>query len=96
MLPEEDYLAMTQVFKVLGDPSRVKIINALLGVKRPVHDIAEIVDSTPSAVSHQLRILRQLSLVKHEREGQITYYFLGDEHIERLFKLCLEHIRDLK
>lgn len=96
MLPKKDYLAMSYVFKVLGDSSRLKIVSALLGVKRPVHDIAEIIGSTQSSVSHQLRVLRQLNLVKHEKEGQIIYYSLSDKHIEELFKLCLKHIKDLK
>lgn len=96
MLSKSDYFEMSLVFKILGDQSRLKIVSALMEAKRPVHDIAEIIGSTPSAVSHQLRIMRQLSLVKYEKEGQIIYYSLGDKHIEELFKLCLEHIRDLK
>jgi len=83
---------LAETFRVLGDPTRVKIIYALSQKELCVCDIAAIVSVNQSAVSHQLRILRNLRLVKFRKEGKIVYYSIDDEHILNLFNEGLEHI----
>lgn len=83
---------LSEVFRTLGDPTRVKIVSALLESELCVLDIAAVAGVSQSAVSHQLRVLRQQRLVKHRREGQLVYYSLDDEHIERLLSDALDHI----
>ena len=85
-------LALT--YKVLGDPNRLKIVMALRKVEMCVCDLAAFTGLTDSAVSHQLRRLKDLALVKSRREGQIIYYSLDDEHVERLLTIGLEHISE--
>ena len=87
---ELDRLALT--YKVLGDPNRLKIVMALRKVEMCVCDLAAFTGLTDSAVSHQMRRLKDLALVKSRREGQIIYYALDDEHVERLLAIGLEHI----
>lgn len=88
------YLAET--FKVLGDPTRTKIIYALCHEKELcVCDIANILSATKSAISHQLRVLRNMKLVKYRKEGKIVYYSLDDDHIRSLFDEGLRHVEDL-
>ena len=89
---ELDRLALT--YKVLGDPNRLKIVMALRNVEMCVCDLAAFTGLTDSAVSHQLRRLKDLALVKSRREGQIIYYSLDDDHVEELLKVGLEHLRD--
>ena len=89
---ELDRLALT--YKVLGDPNRLKIVMALRIVEMCVCDLAAFTGLTDSAVSHQLRRLKDLALVKSRREGQIIYYSLDDEHVERLLAIGLEHINE--
>ena len=85
---------LANVFKVLGDPSRVKIIYALLQSELCVGDISYIVGISQSAVSHQLRVLRDSRLVKSRREGQLIHYSLDDHHVINLLSECLEHIEE--
>ena len=87
-----DRLALT--YKVLGDPNRLKIVMALRHVEMCVCDLAAFTGLTDSAVSHQLRRLKDLALVKNRREGQIIYYSLEDEHVERILTIGLEHINE--
>ena len=89
---ELDRLALT--YKVLGDPNRLKIVMALRNVEMCVCDLAAFTGLTDSAVSHQLRRLKDLALVKNRREGQIIYYSLDDEHVERILTIGLEHINE--
>ena len=89
---ELDRLSLT--YKVLGDPSRLKIVMALRNVEMCVCDLAAFTGLTDSAVSHQLRRLKDLALVKSRREGQIIYYALDDEHVKRLLTIGLEHINE--
>jgi DNA-binding transcriptional ArsR family regulator len=89
---ELDRLALT--YKVLGDPNRLKIVMALRNVEMCVCDLAAFTGLTDSAVSHQLRRLKDLALVKSRREGQIIYYSLDDEHVKRLLVIGLEHINE--
>jgi len=89
---ELDRLSLT--YKVLGDPNRLKIVMALRKVEMCVCDLAAFTGLTDSAVSHQLRRLKDLALVKSRREGQIIYYSLDDEHVERLLTIGLAHLRE--
>ena len=89
---ELDRLSLT--YRILGDPNRLKIIMALKNVEMCVCDLAAFTGLTDSAVSHQLRRLKDLALVKSRRDGQIIYYALDDEHVKCLVTIGLEHVRD--
>ncbi|SJZ57903.1 ArsR/SmtB family transcription factor [Selenihalanaerobacter shriftii] len=91
-LSEDIIMKLAETFKVLGDPTRIKIINALSNVELCVCDISEHLEMSSSAVSHQLRVLRNLNLVKYRKEGRSVYYSLDDDHILQLFSQCLEHV----
>jgi len=83
---------LAQIFAALADPTRVRIISALNGRELCVCDLAAVLGMTQSAVSHQLRLMRALGLVKNRKEGRVVYYTLDDEHVRDLFKRGLEHI----
>ncbi len=89
---ELDRLSLT--YKVLGDPNRLKIVMALKNVEMCVCDLAAFTGLTDSAVSHQLRRLKDLALVKSRRDGRIIYYSLDDEHVKRLLTIGQEHVRE--
>ncbi|WP_333803712.1 ArsR/SmtB family transcription factor [Sulfurospirillum sp.] len=92
-MPQEEKLYdLAELFKVFGDTTRVKIISALFEAEMCVCDIAELLGMTQSAISHQLRVLRQARLVKHRKEGKVVFYSLDDEHIKSIFNQGLEHI----
>lgn len=94
-MPNDDILFdMAELFKVFGDSTRIKIISALLESELCVGDIAEIANSTQSAISHQLRVLKQAKLVKTRKEGKTVYYSLADEHVQKLYKIGKEHIEE--
>jgi ArsR family transcriptional regulator len=94
-LPNEELLLdLADLFKVFGDSTRVKIISALLHSEMCVCDIAALLGMTKSAISHQLRELRQSKLVKYRREGKVVYYSLDDEHVETLFNQGLTHVSE--
>lgn len=86
---------LSQIFKALGDPTRLKIIELLSYGELCVFDIAETLKMTQSAISHQLRTLRNLRLVKYRKEGKQVIYSLDDEHVLRLFEQGLEHVNHL-
>lgn len=85
---------LCQTFKALGDVSRLKILWALDHQEMCVCDLAALLGITESAVSHQLRLLRTLRLVRNRREGTILYYKLADNHISELVRIALEHVRE--
>ena len=89
---EEKLYDLAELFKVFGDTTRVKIISALFEAELCVCDIAELLTMSPSAISHQLRVLRQARLVKHRKEGKVVFYSLDDEHIKHIFNEGLTHI----
>jgi len=93
MLPESVVTGLAEIFKALGDPTRVRILYALSGQALCVCDLAELLEMTPSAVSHQLRLLRHLRLVKPSKQGRMVYYSLDDDHVVDLFQRGLEHVR---
>lgn len=91
-----DGLTATQVaefFKALGDPTRVRILSALAVGELCVCDLAATLGMSQSAISHQLRMLRQLHLVRRRKEGQVVYYAIDDEHVSSLFREGLDHVR---
>ena len=92
MLEKNTLLNIAEVFKLLGDPTRVEIIYALSHHELCVCDISAVLGISQSAVSHQLRLLRSARLVKYRKEGKIVYYSLDDSHITNLFNECLDHI----
>jgi len=90
---QEDIMQMADIFKALSDPSRLKIVLALLNQEHCVCDIAVLCNQTDSAISHQLRILRTLKIVKNRREGKTIYYSLADDHVISLIHMSLDHVR---
>lgn len=96
IMPEDGLIYdLAELFKVFADSTRMKIIYALMEDELCVCDIAAIVGTTQSAISHQLRILKQSKLVKHRKEGKVVYYSLDDEHISEIVKKGREHIEEL-
>ncbi len=83
---------LAQTFKALSDPTRVRIISALMGCELCVHELAAALEMTHSAISHQLATLREMRLVKFRKEGRYVFYTLDDEHIHGLFRQGLDHI----
>ncbi len=94
MLADEEAVSLSETFSVLADPTRTKIIYALSKEELCVCDIANILGNSISAVSHQLRILRNMRLVKFRKEAKRVYYSLDDKHINRLLKEGLKHVRE--
>jgi DNA-binding transcriptional ArsR family regulator len=93
-MPAEDLVTrVTDIFKVLNDPTRVRIVFALSKADLCVCDLASLVGLSISAVSHQLRLLRSLGLVKYRKEGRLAYYSLTDQHTRRLLSDVLEHLQ---
>jgi DNA-binding transcriptional ArsR family regulator len=94
LLDHELVASLADTFKVLGDPTRIRILDALSRAELCVSDIADLLDLTESAVSHQLRVLRTTRLVRQRRAGQLIFYTLDDQHIVRLFAQGLEHVQE--
>ena len=94
LLGERAVIALAETFKVLGDMTRVRILDALSRAELCVCDIARLLGLTESAVSHQLRLLRGMRLVRARRAGRMVFYSLDDQHIVRLFKQGLEHVQE--
>lgn len=93
--PESAIRKTAELFGVLSDPTRVRIILALSRTELCVGDLAQVVGASDSAVSHQLRTLRNLGLVEYRKEGKLALYSLCDEHLERILKESLEHVKEL-
>lgn len=94
-MPEEDELYdLSDFFKVLGDSTRIRIMWALDESEMCVCDLAVLLNMTKSAISHQLRSLRNADLVKFRREGKVVFYSLKDDHVKAIFEMGLEHIRE--
>ena len=86
--------ALADTFRVLGDPTRVRILDALSGGELCVCDIASVVNISESAASHQLRLLRGMRLVRHRRDGRQVFYAIDDHHIIELLKQALTHVEE--
>ena len=95
MPSDELIFDVAELFKVFGDSTRMKIICALLEEELCVCDIAAITNTTQSAISHQLRVLKQAKLVKYRKEGKVVYYSLDDEHVREIFMKGREHIEEV-
>ena len=92
-LPNEDSLYdLAELFKVFGDSTRIRILSCLKVSELCVNDISEALNMTLSAVSHQLRILKNAKLIKARKQGKEVYYSFDDDHISTIFKYGLEHI----
>ena len=92
-MPTEDQISsLSDFFKILGDPTRMKILWALDGAELCVCDLAVELNMTKSAISHQLNSLRAAKLVKYRREGKNVYYNLDDEHVNEIIEVALDHI----
>jgi len=92
-MPDDDLLYdMADLFRVFGDSTRVKIIYVLFESEMCVCDIATILNMNQSAISHQLRVLKDARLVKYRRDGKTIYYSLDDEHVKQLFDQAMAHL----
>ncbi len=91
---DEEIYDLSELFKVLGDQTRTKILTVLEIHELCVNDIASALNMTKSAVSHQLRILRQSRLIKSRRDGKEIIYSLDDNHVSQLFECALIHIKE--
>lgn len=83
---------MSNFFKILGEPTRIKILNTLDNNEMCVCDIANVLNMTKSTISHQLNILRINNIVKYKKVGKEVYYTLDDEHVKKVFEIALSHI----
>ena len=94
-MPEANHLhALVDTFKVLSNPTRLKIVHALLDEELCVCDLATLLNVNESAISRELRVLRTMRLVKHDRVGKRVYYALDDDHVRQIFAAGLEHVRE--
>jgi len=89
----EDFVQASELFKVLGDATRLRILDALSGGELRVQEIASRLDMTQSAISHQLHTLKDHRVLKARREGRWIYYSIDDAHVKELFEQGMEHIR---
>ncbi|MDE5926480.1 MAG: metalloregulator ArsR/SmtB family transcription factor [Helicobacter sp.] len=95
-IPQEELLYdLAELFKIFGDSSRIRILSLLQIDKLCVGEISYLLNLSPSAVSHQLRILRQARLVRYQKIGKEVFYSLDDDHIEKIFNQGLEHIQEM-
>ena len=97
LLPKPHILgSLADIFKTLGDKTRLKIVFALSACELCVCDIAAVCNLSESAASHQLKILRMLKIVKFRKEGKIVYYRLADEHVNSIIKQSIDHVSEYK
>ncbi len=94
MPPEENLYDLAELFKVFGDTTRIKILCALFEAEMCVCDIAALLNMTQSAISHQLRALKQARLVKYRKDGKVVFYSLDDDHVQSIFGLGLAHVNE--
>lgn len=95
LLNDDKVIDLSELFKIFGDSTRIKIINILLEEELCVNDISKRINVTQSAVSHQLRILKSSKLVKYRKEANSIYYSLADDHVKKIFELGCEHINEI-
>ena len=94
LLGEASVAALAETFRALGDTTRVRMLDALSRAELCVQDLADLLGLTQSAVSHQLRLLRAMRLVRTRRDGRLIYYALDDDHIVKLFEQGQEHVEE--
>ncbi len=95
LLDDDKIIDLSELFKIFGDSTRIKIIEVLINNELSVGAIANKIDISQSAVSHQLRILKSSKLVKYKKIGKEVYYSIADDHVEKIFMLGFEHINEL-
>ena len=95
LLNDDKVIDISELFKIFGDSTRIKIINVLINHELCVGDIADKINVSQSAVSHQLRILKANKLVKYHKVGNMIYYSLDDDHVKKIFELGCEHIDEI-
>ena len=92
-MPQEEVLYdLAELFKVFGDSTRIRILYVLFETEMCVYDLSKILNVTQSAISHQLRVLRQARLVTYRKDGKTAYYSLNDDHVECLVRMGMEHV----
>ena len=92
-MPEEELLYdLAELFRIFADSTRIKILYVLFEAEMCVCDIAELLGMTQSAISHQLRLLKQAKLVKFRREGKTVFYSLADDHVRTIIGMGMEHL----
>ncbi len=92
-MPDEETLCdLAELFRIFGDSTRIKILYVLFEAEMCVCDIAELLHMTQSAISHQLRVLKQSKLVKFRREGKTIFYSLADDHVRTIIGMGMEHL----
>ena len=94
VLSDDEYLDLSDLFKMFADSTRVRILYALENGELCVCDLANLLSMTKSAISHQLQSLRLMNLVKFRKEGQVVYYSLADDHVKIILDIGLEHIHE--
>ena len=94
MLDEDGLIEMAELFKVFGDSTRIKILCVLLEGERCVQEITDATGATQSAVSHQLRILKQARLVRNRRQGKQICYSLADDHVKTILDMAKDHLEE--
>ena len=94
-LPNDELIAdLSDMFKIFGDQTRVKILMALESGELCVCDIAAVMDMSQSAISHQLRVLKQSNIVKTRRQGKVVYYSISDDHVKEIFDIAMVHVQE--
>lgn len=93
LVDDETAAELADLFKALGDQTRIRIIHALLQSELCVHDLTEVLGMGQSAISHQLRLLRNMRIVKRRKVGKTVFYSLDDDHVEQLIVLTLQHLK---
>lgn len=93
-LPEALVQPLANIFRILADPTRLRIVQALQASELCVCDLSAVLAMTQSAISHQLALLRQARLVKFRKEGKVVYYSLDDIHISELLRMGLDHVKE--
>lgn len=94
-LPDDELIAdLSDMFKIFGDQTRVKILMALESGELCVCDIAAVMNMSQSAISHQLRVLKQSNIVKTRRQGKVVYYSISDDHVKEIFDIAIVHVKE--
>ena len=94
MLPQVQFEKLSMFFKAISDETRIKLLFSLSRSKMCVCDLAALLGMTVSAISHQLRVLKQAGLVRSEKQGKVVYYMLSDDHVNTVFNTASEHIME--
>ena len=93
--PDDEYLyELSDLFRIFGDSTRIKILYALMDAELCVGDIADVLGLSQSSVSHQLRVLKNAKLVRFRREGKSIFYALDDDHVRNILSLGMEHVEE--